>query len=201
MKSYGASEDDRKNSKDFARIVNGKHFQRLKNLIEKSVNQGAKIEMGGVFDENEKYIAPTILTSVTAGQEIMKEEIFGPILPVMAYENINEVYSYIQGNDKPLTLYVFSKKKNFVEEVLKNTSSGGVTVNDVMTHIVNHSLPFGGVGPSGFGNYHGHHGFKAFSHERAVMKKTGMSSVALFHPPYGKIWVRKILKFVSQWMV
>ena len=155
--------EDIKQSRFYPRIVSEQAFTRLKGLL----NDG-KILTGGETDANERFFAPTIIDHVEPGFPIMQEEIFGPILPVMTFENIEEPISYINKNEKPLALYYFGKNKK-AEEVLAKTTSGGACVNDTLMHIGNHNLPFGGVGNSGMGSYHGQDSFLAFSHKRPVV--------------------------------
>lgn len=155
--------DNIKQSRFYSRIVNDQAVNRLSALL----NQG-KIHTGGEVDLKERFIAPTIIDDVKPSFLIMQEEIFGPILPVMTFVHIDEPINYINKNEKPLAFYYFGKKKKG-QEVLRNTSSGGACINDVLMHIGNHHLPFGGVGNSGMGNYHGHESFLAFSNKRAVV--------------------------------
>jgi len=151
-----------------AQVVNERNFRRVKGLFDDAVAQGAKVEVGGTFDEADLTVHPTMLTGVTPQMKILQEEIFAPLLPVMTYDNLDQVVSYIEARDKPLALYVFSPNEDNVDKVLKRTSSGGVTVNGVFSHYLENNLPFGGVNGSGMGSYHGYFGFKCFSHERAV---------------------------------
>jgi aldehyde dehydrogenase (NAD+) len=182
--SYGADEQERKETPDLARIVNERHFERIRKMIEDSIAQGAKAELGGVFDAAEKYIAPTVLTGVQANHAIMSDEIFGPVLPVISYESLDDAISFVRERPKPLALYVFSKRGDRTEKILRETTSGGVTVNDCMLHIANPDLPFGGVGASGMGAYHGYSGFKCFSHEKGVLMQSPVSAVGWLAPPY-----------------
>ena len=151
-----------------AQIVNQGNFKRVKALFDDAVEQGATVAVGGRLDEADLTIHPTMLTGVTPQMKILQEEIFAPILPVMTYDDIDQAIGYIEARDKPLALYVFSDDEANVDKVLQRTSSGGVTVNGVFSHYLENRLPFGGVNGSGMGSYHGHFGFKAFSHERAV---------------------------------
>jgi len=151
-----------------AQIVNKGNFDRVKALFDDAIEQGARVAVGGELDESDLTVHPTMLTGVTPQMKILQEEIFAPILPVMTYENIDQAIGYIEARDKPLALYVFSGDEANVDKVLQRTSSGGVTVNGVFSHYLENRLPFGGVNGSGMGSYHGHFGFKAFSHERAV---------------------------------
>ena len=153
---------------NIAQIVNARNFERVKSLFDDAVANGATIAAGGELEAGDLTVHPTMLTDVTPQMKIMQEEIFGPLLPVMTYESIEDVITYISSRDKPLALYVYSKDQGMVDNVLSRTSSGGVTVNGVFSHYLESQLPFGGVNQSGVGSYHGVFGFKAFSHERAV---------------------------------
>lgn len=151
-----------------AQIVNKGNFARVKALFDDAVAKGAKIAVGGDLEEVDLTVHPTLLTDVTPDMDILKEEIFAPLLPVMTYTALDEAIAYIEARDKPLALYVYSDNQANVRRLLDRTSSGGVTVNGVFSHYLENQLPFGGVNQSGTGSYHGYFGFKAFSHERAV---------------------------------
>ena len=155
--------DDIKQSRFYPRIVNDDAVVRLSGLL----NEGT-IHTGGEIDMKEKFIAPTIIDNVQPDFKIMQAEIFGPILPVMSFSHIDETIDYINKNEKPLAFYYFGKNKN-AKDILAKTSSGGACINDTLMHVSNHNLPFGGVGNSGLGNYHGQNSFFAFSHKRAVV--------------------------------
>lgn len=157
-------------TENIAQIVNAQNFNRIKNLFDDAIAKGAQVAVGGVLEEDNLTIHPTLLTNVTPDMQIMQEEIFGPILPVMTYENLDEAVAYIEQRDKPLALYVYSNNQDNIDKVLNRTSSGGVTVNGVFSHYLENQLPFGGVNQSGTGSYHGFFGFKAFSHERAIYR-------------------------------
>jgi acyl-CoA reductase-like NAD-dependent aldehyde dehydrogenase len=176
--------DNPKTSEDYGRIVNGRHFKRLKALLDHKEN-GDKA-LGGETDEDDRYIAPTIMTGVSPKSPIMQDEIFGPILPVLRVGNVEEAIRFVNQRDKPLALYVFSNNSEVVEKVLSNTTSGGAIANDCLMHAACSSLPFGGVGPSGCGAYHGRLSFETFSHARGMLVKSlGMESVnAVRYPPY-----------------
>ncbi|MES2417684.1 MAG: aldehyde dehydrogenase family protein [Bacteroidota bacterium] len=179
----------------YGKMVSQKHFQRLKGLVEEALEKGAKIDLGGTFNEVQQTIAPIILSHVPPESKIMEEEIFGPILPLIAYENLDEVIDYINTKSKPLALYIFSRNSANIKKIIKNTSAGGTCVNDVLIHISNPKLPFGGVNGSGMGSSHGFFGFKAFSHERAIVFQSSLNLSKLIYPPYvGKEWLLKILK-------
>ena len=173
---YGA---DPKQSPDFARIVNARHFERIAALIEPG-----KVVIGGETDAAERYIAPTVLSGVTEDSPAMREEVFGPVLPVLTYRDRREALALIRGRDAPLAIYVFTKDAAFADEVIARTRSGTVMVNDAVIFQTNPALPFGGVGESGMGAFHGEHSFKCFSHEKAVMKRGFALDSALRYPPY-----------------
>ena len=196
---YGATAAERKASPDLARVVNGRNFDRLVKLLDDSVGQGAKVAVGGERDAGERYIAPTVLVDVKPDAAVMSEEIFGPILPVLTYRELDEVPGFITARDKPLALYVFGKDERAIDAIVEGTTAGGTCINNTVIHFANPNLPFGGVGASGLGNYHGFYGFKAFSHERAVLRQGGMiDSLRMAYPPYGpKVgtlikWMRKL---------
>ncbi|XP_038670528.1 aldehyde dehydrogenase, dimeric NADP-preferring-like [Scyliorhinus canicula] len=161
---YGA---DPQKSPDYGRIVNQRHFKRLMSLLE-----GAKVAYGGQNNEEDLYIAPTIVTDVDPNSKIMQEEIFGPLLPIVTVASADEAIGFINKRDKPLALYIFSRDKKLTKKMIAETSSGGVTVNDCMIHYTVDTLPFGGVGKSGFGAYHGKFSFETFTHRRACVLKS-----------------------------
>jgi len=161
-------EEGKIKKESIAQIVNQGNFARVKGLFDDAVAQGAQVVAGGTLEEEDLTVHPTMLTGVTPQMKILQEEIFAPMLPVMTYDNLDQVIEYIEARDKPLALYVFSNNQDNVQKVLDRTSSGGVTVNGVFSHYLENRLPFGGVNGSGMGSYHGYFGFKAFSHERAV---------------------------------
>jgi aldehyde dehydrogenase (NAD+) len=197
---YGKTEDVRKSSPDLARIIDDSGFQRLSSLLEEAVAAGARVEIGGVTNPGERYIAPTLLTNVGWDSRIMREEIFGPILPVLTYEALEEVPDRINALGKPLALYVFSRRPENVEAVVRRTSSGGVVINNVVIHFSNPNIPFGGVGESGQGSYHGWYGFRTFSHERTVMKQGRIGFWNNLYPPYGPK-MRRILDVVNKFFL
>lgn len=177
-----------KESRFYPRIVNQKAMHRLIGLME----QGT-IHTGGEVDMEQKYIAPTIIDNVKPDFMVMQEEIFGPILPVMTFEKIDEVTHYVNRNEKPLAFYYFGKNKK-AKEVLYRTTSGGACINDTLMHITNHKLPFGGVGNSGLGKYHGHESFLAFSNQRAVVTTPTWIDLPLKYVPFKHFGlIKKIL--------
>jgi aldehyde dehydrogenase (NAD+) len=199
-RSYGNDEAARSQSGDYCRIVNSKHHGRIKELIENAVNEGANVEVGGQVKDDENFISPTILSNVPVGSKIMNDEIFGPVLPVFKYSNIEEPLKMINSKEKPLALYIFSTKDSNIENIINNTSAGGTTINDTLLHVNHPNLPFGGVNNSGIGSGHGIFSFKAFSHERAVMKQPALFSAAEnMYPPYNGL-VRKMIDFTLKYL-
>ncbi|HAG15003.1 MAG TPA: aldehyde dehydrogenase [Bacteroidales bacterium] len=176
-----------KNSEAFTRIINGRHFQRLIKLIDKQ-----QISIGGETNEHELYIAPTVLENISFEDEVMQEEIFGPILPIITYTNLDWAIAQIKARPKPLALYLFTNSKKVEKKVLHEISFGGGAINDVIMHLANSSLPFGGVGHSGMGNYHGKYGFDTFSHFKSIVKKTNWFEPWFKYPPYTK-WKLKLI--------
>jgi aldehyde dehydrogenase (NAD+) len=171
---------DPSRSPDYGRIINEGHFDRLSRYLEEG-----SIVAGGEVNQNERYIAPTILDNVSRESDVMKEEIFGPILPVLEYERLEDVISDLRGQEKPLALYFFSKSRDKQKKVLRDTSSGGVAINNVLVQITPRDLPFGGAGYSGMGKYHGKAGFDTFSNSKGVYRQTWLVDVPLKYPPYG----------------
>jgi acyl-CoA reductase-like NAD-dependent aldehyde dehydrogenase len=184
--------DNPAKSQDFARIINLKQFNRLAGLLAEG-----EIIIGGQTDADNLYIAPTIIDQVGLNSLIMEDEIFGPILPVLEYENLSEAIAIINSKPKPLALYLFSNDKNIQDFVLKNTSSGGVCLNDTIMHVGITELPFGGVGDSGIGAYHGKASFDTFSHYKSILKKGFLFDLNWRYAPYQKNLetMKKILGF------
>jgi aldehyde dehydrogenase (NAD+) len=184
--------NDPKTSPDYGRIVNARHHQRLMKLLPGS----GEIVAGGQADETERYLAPTILRDVPADSPVMAGEIFGPILPVLKIKSIEEAIRFINARPKPLALYVYSKNDDVAQQVLDRTSSGGAVVNHCWLHLAVPGLPFGGVGESGMGAYHGKQTFETFSHRKAVLKKPTSIDPPLMYPPYTEskaTWIRRLL--------
>lgn len=179
---YG-DQQELSSNKDYCRIVNQAHFQRILGLINSAVEEGASIYKGGESMESQCFIAPTILTEINPNSEIMQQEIFGPVLPVLEFSEIDKVIATINSNPKPLALYVFSKQKQFTDKVIQQTSAGDSAINATVIHILHQNLPFGGVNNSGIGKIGGIWGFQAFSHERSLVEdKLGLSG--MLSPPY-----------------
>ena len=195
---YGSESNMDKNP-DYCRVVNQAHYQRIKRLLQGAVDDGATILKGGQTNDDSRFIAPTILTDIHADSEIMTQEIFGPLLPILSYSDIDQVVANINLNPKPLALYIFSQDKKITKKLLQETSAGDSAVNATMIHTVHQNLPFGGVNNSGIGKSSGIWGFKAFSHQRSVVvDRLGFSSI--FHPPYTprvKALIKRVLRFLS----
>lgn len=171
--------DNPEKSNDYCRIINQKHFDRLSAFLNEET-----IVLGGKTDRNSLYIEPTVLDHVTWETPIMQEEIFGPILPILEYEDITKVIAMINDHEKPLALYIFSKDKNIQKKMIEETSFGGGCINTTILHPGNLHLPFGGVGNSGMGKYHGKWSFETFSHQKGVMNKSLLVDPKLIYPPY-----------------
>ena len=172
-------------SADYTSIISERHKERLLALVEDARRLGATVIDVAEDDTVSRKLGPKILLNVTDGMRVMKEEIFGPLLPVVGYDSLQEAITFVNRRDRPLALYWFGTDRAHREQVLAQTISGGVTINDTLLHLVQDNLPFGGVGPSGQGHYHGGHGFRQFSKEKPVFLQGGLSGIELFHPPYG----------------
>ncbi|RLJ68829.1 aldehyde dehydrogenase (NAD+) [Lacinutrix venerupis] len=181
------------NSEDFCRIINTKNFERLKNML---VNQ--KCIIGGITNAKNNYIAPTVIDEPSIDSEVMQDEIFGPILPVISYKDENEIESIISNYNKPLSLYVFTNNSTKAKNIIEKYSFGGGCINDTVVHFANHRLPFGGVGNSGIGAYHGKLSFDTFSHKKAIVKKGNWLDLPVRYAPYnGKLkTIKKFLKWI-----
>lgn len=171
---------------DYGLMIDAEAVTRMQSLTARSVQAGARLVLGGDFDPERRFASPTVLAAVTTDMPVMDAELFGPVLPVLPYTTLGEALGVVQGRGKPLALYVFARDDRAVQEVLARTSSGSTVVNGAVIQLTNPHLPFGGVGQSGHGSYHGVHGFRTFSHERAVMYEPSLSPVALILPPYGR---------------
>ena len=188
-KMYGATEEARRSCENFVHIVESRAVERHQALINDALSKGATAVIGGTFteaDTEDRYTPATVLTGVTPDMKIMKSEIFGPILPIVAYDSLDEAIQFVQARPKPLALYIFGKSENRINEVIARTTSGSTCVNHCILQIENLSVPFGGVGMSGTGNYHGIYGFKTFSHERNVMRQSALDTMQFLYPPYHK---------------
>lgn len=177
-------------SDSYSNIINLKHLKRLEEYL-----KSGSIIVGGEVDSNNRKISPTLIENVSLEDKIMQEEIFGPILPILKYKDINKVIEFITATPKPLALYLFTNKKETENKVLESISFGGGCINDVVIHLATSNMPFGGVGSSGIGKYHGKYSFETFTHEKSILKKKGPLDIKLRYPPYnGKLnRIKKIL--------
>lgn len=179
-------------SPDFGRIVNDRHWERLTGLLEPS-----KVVVGGGSDRGDLYLEPTLMDGVTWDDKVMEEEIFGPILPVLEYNDLDQVIASVNSRPKPLALYLFTNNKECERRVMKSVSFGGGCVNDTLLHLVTPYLPFGGVGHSGMGSYHGRYSFEAFSHRKSVLIKSTKINPGFIFPPYTEKKLRMIKKVMK----
>jgi len=194
---YGSDEEARRASPDFPRIVDEAACRRLESLVADAVAKGARVVVGGRFDAAERYAAPTILTGVRPDMAIMAEEIFGPILPIMAYEGLDEVVAFVRSRPKPLSLYAFGNDRRAIRRILDATTSGSACANNLIIQVSNSEVPFGGVGMSGTGSYHGYYGFRTFSHERNILIQGPLNMAASLFPPYGKASQKRTVAMIE----
>jgi len=190
-KQYGLGNNAKDNG-DYCKVVNTSHYNRINRLLEDAKSQGGKLITGGQIDDAGRFIAPTLIEGMASDSAIMEEEIFGPLLPVITFSNIEEVIDVVNSKPKPLALYIYSTDKRNIDKVLCETSAGDTCVNQTMMHFLHHNLPFGGVNNSGIGKSGGVWGFNAFTHERSVLNDK-FSSASMLHPPYTPK-VRKLIK-------
>lgn len=178
-------------SHDYTGIITGEALQRLEHYLEDAKQKGAKVYnlMGEACDrklDEHRKLSPHAITHVSDNAEVMQEEIFGPLLPILTYENIDEAIDYVNDRPRPLGLYLFSYNKSLQQKVITNTLSGAVAINDCALQVAQHDMPFGGIGESGMGHYHAYEGFKEFSKMRPIFKQARLASIELLYPPYGK---------------
>ncbi len=197
--AYGDTDEAQLATPDYARIVNERHHGRVTGILDDAIAHGAKVETGGSAKaEGENFVAPTVLTNVDKSSRIMQEEIFGPLLPIIGYSDINEVIDHVNANEKPLALYVYTRDQKLAQHVLHNTSSGDACINTGLVQYLQSNLPFGGVNNSGIGKAHGLYGFRTFSHERSVVRDI-FASTLLLAPPYTN-FVKWLVKFTVKHM-
>jgi len=195
---YGRVDTQRAVSPDFARVIDTRHYMRLKSLMEDSIQKGAKKMAGAIPDNGDMYIPPTILSEVSSDSAIMQEEIFGPILPVLEYRSLDEAIELIHANDSPLAVYLFSKNKKTTQTFFSKTQSGSGGINEVIIQFIHPNLPFGGTGFSGFGKAHGYAGFKSFSNERSFVEGNRWNPLKLLYPPFTG-WKKKIVDILIRY--
>ena len=182
-------------SADYGRIINQRHIERLKNLMQHGV-----IRHGGTIRENERYIAPTIIDQINLNDPIMQEEIFGPLLPIISYTHFRNALDIVRKQPKPLAVYLFTNNRELQRNTRLQTSSGSLCINEVMLQAASANLPFGGVGASGFGRYHGKKSFETFSNIKTIMKGSSFFTLPLRYPPYGRVqrWLQKWLQYYTR---
>ena len=187
QKQYGAKPLE---NPDYGRIVNRKHFDRIRTLIDP-----IKTVIGGDADETTLQIAPTVLDNVTWSDPVMQEEIFGPVLPVLTFRTLDEIYGLLADRSKPLALYIFSEDKANIRSITQRCRYGGGCVNDVVIHLATSEMGFGGVGESGMGSYHGKAGFDTFSHTKSIVDKKTWIDLPMRYQPYRRGLYGKLLHF------
>lgn len=186
--------DNIKRNDNYGRIINERHFDRLVNIIEKEKDN---IIYGGSYNRELQFIEPVLINKNGFDGESMSQEIFGPILPIIGYDNLDDTINQIRKSPKPLALYIFTEDRSIEKRLLDSISSGGACINDTITHLANPLLPFGGVGNSGMGAYHGEENFKTFSHKKSVLKKNTRINITMLFPPYTKSNFKIVKKFLK----
>ena len=190
--------DNALNSNSICRVVNEKHLCRLKNHIDNAKSKNAIIEIGGQSNSDKNYLEPTIISNLPEDASLLQDEIFGPILPIKTYNNIDEAVNYINSKEKPLSLYIYSKNNKNINYIINNTRAGTTCINNNLLQFSNHYLPFGGINNSGMGKSHGFFGFQEFSNTRAILKQNFRGAVENFHPPYSKK-KQKLIDLTLKW--
>lgn len=199
VKIFGQDGAVNEQTPHYGRIVNRKHFDRINRMVSDAITHGAKIELSGEMNSHTNFIPPTIMSQVSPDSQIMQEEIFGPILPVVSFKTIDQAIDFINDRPKPLALYIFSGQKKNKEKILTETSAGSVCVNDCVLQFTHPGLPFGGVNNSGIGKAHGRYGFLSFSNEKPVLKqKNGFAIFYLLHPSYFK-FRKQLIDLMVRW--
>lgn len=194
---YGEGDWLRQNG-DLGRMINAAAVQRLRGAVEGSVMMGARVEFGGEFDEEARYISPTVVSGVDRTMPLMERELFGPVLPLLPYDDLEGEMQRINAGPTPLALYVFAEDAQAAQHILQTVRSGGATLGGTMLHISYDGLPFGGRGASGMGRYHGRYGFETFSHERGVVQEPALSPAGLMRPPFDRLLPRTLLAFMTK---
>ncbi len=185
----------------YTRIINGAHYRRLADYVDDARRKGAEVieinPAAEACNEENRVFPPTLLHPVRDDMKVMQEEVFGPILPVQVYDSLDEAIEYVSRQQRPLALYYFDDNSGRIEQVLRRTVSGGVTVNDVLFHFAQNELPYGGVGTSGMGEYHGFYGFERFSKRKGVFIQSRVAATSLLRPPYGRL-AHAVIRFLSR---
>ena len=196
-KMYGKTKEEIENNNALTRVVNKRNFERITSLINKSIEQGANVIIGNNTNSDDNYISPTILDNITTSSTIFKDEIFGPVLPLIEFQLLDEAISIINKEEAPLALYIFSSSKKNTKNIIRNTSAGTTGINETTIQFIHGNLPFGGNGHSGIGRSHGKYGFTAFSNKRAILKqKRGFTTIKLIYPPANK-FKRFVIRFMT----
>lgn len=185
-------------SDSYARIVNSRHLKRLSDSLEEAKEKGGQVVAPEQINTDDNYFPPTLVLNPPEESNLMQEEIFGPILPVISYRDNEEVISLINQKEKPLALYIYTKNKKTADQIIRNTRAGATCINNSVVHYANHNLPFGGSNNSGIGKSHGFHGFKAFSNERAILKQHTPGAMELLFPPYTNL-KQKLARLTIKW--
>ncbi|MGB3464410.1 MAG: aldehyde dehydrogenase family protein, partial [Cyclobacteriaceae bacterium] len=199
---FGEGKEAYKTSASYARIVNEGHYERLSGLINDAVEKGAEVLYGNQMDESEKYIAPTLVQNHSEDADIEGEEIFGPVLTVETFRDLDEVINKVNSKPKPLSLYIFSSRKKNIDKLIKEISAGSVGINETLLQFAHPYLPFGGVNHSGIGKSHGKYGFDEFSNQKSILRqKSGLTSASMLLPPYPKAkkYVDLFLNTILKW--
>ena len=185
-------------STSLCRIVNQKHFERVKSYLDDAISKNAIIEAGGSFNKENCFIEPTLISNLSETSKLLQEEIFGPILPLVTYKTIDEAVDYINANEKPLSIYIYSKNKTHIDFILNNTRAGSTAINHNLLQFLNHNLPFGGSNNSGIGKSHGFYGFQEFCNQRSVLKQHTIGAADLLYPPFNK-FKQKLIDLTIKW--
>ena len=191
--------EDPSTSSSYSRIVNKKHYKRLIGHLEDAKSKGATLAIGGDYEAESCYIAPTLLNNLPETATLMQEEIFGPLLPVISYKSTDEAISYINAREKPLALYIYSRDSHTTEHILKQTRAGSTCINTNLLQYSNLHLPFGGVNNSGMGKSHGYYGFREFSNQRSVLEQHFPTAMELLFPPYNE-FKQRLANFTLRWL-
>tara|TARA_Y100000385_G_scaffold280764_1_gene332431 strand:- start:172 stop:1596 length:1425 start_codon:yes stop_codon:yes gene_type:complete len=202
IKAYLAKayNNDAIQSNHYCSLIHERHFTRQQDFLQEAKDAGAEIAYGGSADKESLRMEPTIILGNLSNTALLSEEIFGPIMPIMVYDSLEELVTKLQQRPRPLGLYVFSKRKKTINYILERCPSGGVCINDTILHISNPNLPFGGMNASGIGKSHGYHGFLDFSNERSVFEqRSPISSASLTYPPYTK-WTQRLIRLTTRWL-
>ncbi len=200
-KFYGESPEARRQSPDLSRAIHDRQYQFVKNLLEDALERGAKLAFGGANDRETRFFDPAVLTDIPDGAAIWKHEIFGLLLPVRRYQELDQAIAYINSGDKPLAFYLFSRRERHIRKVIRETRGGGVCVNECALQFFNPELPFGGHNGSGIGKYHGESGFREFSNARSIARQhSPYPTTTIFLPPYGSRLMNLALNWISRWL-